>query len=169
MTTAMGAVRSLLWRQMGAAIDTLGNAVEACPDALWDDGSEPPNLYWYGAYHCLFYLDHYASASEEGFRPPEPFTLSEFDPSGAMPERTYTKAELLGYLAFGRRKMRERIDALTEEDLTRRSGFVRRDLSAVELLLYTMRHVQHHAAQLNLLLRRKAGLGSRWVSVARLP
>ena len=32
-----------------------------------------------------------------------------------------------------------------------------------ELLLYNMRHVQHHAAQLNLLLRQTEHKGSRWV------
>ena len=37
--------------------------------------------------------------------------------------------------------------------------------SVVEILLYNMRHVQHHAAQLNLLLaarnKRRPGLGSQ--------
>jgi hypothetical protein len=161
--------KALLWRQYGAAIDTLENAIVACPDDLWDDGSQPPGLFWYGAYHCLFYVDVYASASEAGFAPPPPFGLSEFDPSGALPERTYAKAELLDYLAHGRRKTRARIAALTEADVTRRCGFARRDLSAVEVLLYSLRHVQHHAAQLNLLLRQKAGAAMPWVSVAREP
>lgn len=162
----MNALRSILWSQFGAAIDTLENAIRACPESLWDDGSEPPDLFWYGAYHALFYLDCYASEVEEGFAPPPPFDLSEYDPSGALPPRTYTKAELLDYLAFGRRKTKARVESLVEADLTRRSPFQRRNFSVVELMIYVIRHVQHHAAQSNYLLRKKAALGSPWVSRA---
>jgi hypothetical protein len=157
----------ILWRQLGAAIDTLENAVRACPDALWDDGSQPPEAIWYGAYHCAFYLDHYLSDREEGFAPPPPFGLTEFDPSGLLPERTWTKDEILDYLAHSRRKAAARFAAIVPEDATRRCAWARRDLSAAELLLYTMRHVQHHAAQINLLLRQKSGLGLPWVSAAK--
>jgi uncharacterized damage-inducible protein DinB len=38
-------------------------------------------------------------------------------------------------------------------------------MSNGELLLYNMRHVQHHAAQLNMLLRRRTNSAPpRWVS-----
>jgi DinB family protein len=158
---------TVLWGQFGASIDTLGNAIAACPDVLWDDGSEPPQLFWYGAYHCIFYLDHYLSESEEGFAPPAPFGLTEFDPSGALPERTYTKKELLGYLAHARAKCRARMATLSDEDVHRRCGFAMRNLTVAELFLYTMRHVQHHAAQLNLLLRQKTGAATPWVSKAK--
>ena len=50
--------RTGIWQQFGAAIDTLGNAIVACPKELWDDGSKPPELFWYSAYHCLFFLDY---------------------------------------------------------------------------------------------------------------
>lgn len=36
-----------------------------------------------------------------------------------------------------------------------------------ELLLYNMRHVQHHTGQLNLILRQKTGSAPRWVAQAR--
>ncbi len=160
---------TVLWRQYGAAIDTLSNTIVACPDALWDDGSQPPELFWYGAYHCIFFLDLYLSESEVGFEPPPPFGLTEFDPSGLLPERTYTKGELLGYLAHGRAKCKARMAALTDEDVRRPCGFPRRDLTVAELFLYTMRHVQHHAAQLNLLLRQKTGAATPWVSKAKAP
>jgi uncharacterized damage-inducible protein DinB len=39
-----------------------------------------------------------------------------------------------------------------------------RSYSVIELLLYNMRHVQHHTAQLNLLLRQGIGNAPRWVS-----
>ena len=66
--------RAILWQQFGAAIDMLGNAMEACPDELWSDRSQQPEL-WYMAYHTLFWLDLYLYGSVEGFVPPAPFTL----------------------------------------------------------------------------------------------
>jgi hypothetical protein len=168
-TDVLGALRMILRRQVGAAIETIERAIVACPDSLWDDGSKPPELFWYGAYHPLFYLDCYLSETEVGFAPPPPFGLTEFDPSGALPERTYTKAELLAYAEHDRKKARERLSALTEADLTRRCGFAMREMSVVELHLYDLRHVQHHAAQLNLLLRQKTGSAPTWVSFAKAP
>jgi uncharacterized damage-inducible protein DinB len=38
--------------------------------------------------------------------------------------------------------------------------------STLEILLYNMRHVQHHAAQLNLLLRQEINKAPDWVSQA---
>ncbi len=159
--------RTGIWQQFGAAIDTLGNVIRACPDALWDDGSKPPELFWYSAYHCLFFLDYYLSESEEGFAPPAPFTLSEADPAGVMPERTYKQDELQAYLEHGRKKCRARIESLTDDDWGKRCGFERPEATVVELILYNLRHVQHHAAQLNLLLRQKTGSATPWVSKAR--
>jgi hypothetical protein len=37
------------------------------------------------------------------------------------------------------------------------------DGTLLELHLYNLRHVQHHAAQLNLLLRQTIGSAPRWV------
>jgi hypothetical protein len=62
---------SSVWRQFGAAIDMLDNAIRACPDELWGDRSQQPE-YWYTAYHALFWLDLYLTGSVEGFAPPRP-------------------------------------------------------------------------------------------------
>lgn len=43
-----------------------------------------------------------------------------------------------------------------------------RAMSNGELLLYNMRHVQHHAAQLNMLLRQATDSAPRWVSKGSL-
>ena len=42
--------------------------------------------------------------------------------------------------------------------------FPYRNMSNGELLLYNMRHVQHHAAQLNMRLRQETNSAPRWVS-----
>ena len=154
--------REIVWGQFGAAIDMLDNAMRACPDTVWGDHSRSPE-FWYLAFHTLFYLDLYLSESDVGFSPPAPFTLDELDERGLMPDRVYTKEELQRYLAHGREKCRSTILALTEERANRRSGFEWLDISFAEVLFYNMRHVQHHAAQLNLLLRQKIDSAPRWV------
>jgi hypothetical protein len=151
--------------QFGAAVDMLENAVRACPDSLWDDASLPVwRRFWYQAFHALFWLDWYLADSKESFGPPAPFTRDEFDPAGVYPERAYTKAELLGYLAHGRERLRVRMDALTDESAAQRSHVASREFSMLELHLYSMRHVQHHAAQMNLLLRQGTDSAPRWVT-----
>jgi hypothetical protein len=157
--------KSVLWQQFGASIDMLENALTACPDELWGDRSEQPE-YWYLVYHTLFWLDLYLSGSVDEFSPPPPFTLDELDPAGLMPERVYGKGELDAYLRHCRRKCRATIESLTGEKAKNLSVFGWGEINFVELLLYNMRHVQHHAAQLNLILRRKVGSAPGWVAKA---
>lgn len=161
--------RAAVWGQLGAAIDSLERAIDACPDELWGDRGRNPE-FWYVVYHTLFWLDFYTSGSEEGFAPPAPFTLSEMDPAGVLPDRVYTKDEMRRYLEHGRGKARARIAAMTEERAsgTRRLGSSNEG-SELELLLYNMRHVQHHMAQLNLMLRQVTDSAPGWVGRTKRP
>jgi len=166
--------RTIIWPKFGAAIDMLDNALRACPDQLWRDRlwnnqSERPEYsqFWYIAYHALFWLDFYLSGSVEGFVPPAPFTLDELDPAGLLPERPYSKDELQIYLEHGRKKCRATIEALTDEKARQRCRFAWGEMSFAELLLYNMRHVQEHAAQLNLMLGQKIGSAPGWVTKAK--
>ncbi len=163
-----------LWQQFGAAIDMLDNAERACPDQLWqerlwDHPSEPPEYaqFWYILYHTLFWLDFYLSGSEEGFAPPAPFTLDELDPNGLPPERPYSREQLQIYLEHGRKKCRVTIETLTDEKARQRCRFLWGEVSFLELLLYNMRHVQEHAAQLTLFIGQKVGPTPGWVTVAK--
>ena len=155
--------RTALWRQFGAAIDMLDSALHACPEPLWGDRTREPQ-FWYLVYHTLFYLDLYLSESLDGFSPPPPFTLTELDPAGVMPDRVHTREELARYLQHGRAKCRARIEALTPEEAGRRVPFDWLDLSFGELLVYNLRHVQHGVAQLNLILRQDTGSAPPWIA-----
>ena len=155
-------MKKIIWQQFGAAIDMLENAILACPEDLWSDRTQKPE-FWYVAYHTLFFLDCYLSDSLEGFSPPEPFTLDELDERGLLPDRVYTKDELLKYLVHGREKCRMTIADMTEEKANQLCRFEWLDLSLAELLFYNLRHVQHHSGQLNLLLRQKINSAPRWV------
>ena len=159
-------LRTILWQQLGASINMLERAMQACPDNLWGDQSQEPQ-FWYLAYHTLFFLDFYLSDSFEDFIPPAPFTLSELDPAGVMPERVYSKEELLTYLEHCRNKCKTAIETLSDENADRRIKYGRVDISRAELFLYKTRHVQHHAAQLNLMLREKGESPPRWVVKAK--
>jgi hypothetical protein len=167
--------KTIIWQQFGAAIDDLDNAFRACPDELWrerlwGDPSERSFFlpeYWYIVYHALFWLDLYLTGAEEGFVPPAPFMLIEQDEDGPLPERHYTKDELQAYLADCRQKCQATIEALTEEAAQRRCRFGWGEVTFAELLLYNMRHVQGHAAQLNLLLGQKIASAPDWITRAR--
>jgi hypothetical protein len=158
--------RAVLWHQFGAAIDMLDNAIRDCPEEVWADRSRQPE-YWFIAYHTLFFLDLYLSSSTDGFAPPAPFTLSELDFEGVLPDRVYRKEELQLYLDHGRRKCKARIDALTEDSAWDECTYGWIEMSVVESLLYNLRHVQHHAAQLNLILRQRIDSAPGWVARGR--
>lgn len=156
--------KEIIWKQFGGSIDMLENSMKECSEELWDDDSK----FWYIAYHTLFFLDYYITTDPDNFSPPKPFSLSEFDSSGKMPERVYNKEELITYLVYCRKKLKKLINSLTEESSKNRWVNSYRDYSIIEILLYNMRHVQHHAAQLNLLLRQNGIEPPDWVSRTKI-
>ena len=147
--------RSSMWRQFGAAIDMLGDALRLCPEELWQARvwDDPHGEFWNVAYHTLLWLDLYLSGTLTGFFPPPPVTLEEIDPSGRLPERPFSKDELLTYLAHTRAKCQATISTLTDARVQEICAFPWGfEMGFGELQLYNMRHVQEHAAQLKLLL-----------------
>jgi hypothetical protein len=158
--------RAALGSQFGAAIDMLENTVRACPDDLWRGREAQPGL-WSIVHHTLFWLDLYLSGSVEGFAPPAPFGLEELDPAGRLPERPYSKDELLAYLEHSRAKCRRTIGALTEEKARQRCSFSWGEVSFSELLLCNMRHGEEHAGGLSDRLGQVLGSGPGWVAKAR--
>ena len=157
-------LKKVIWSQLGASIDTLENAILRCPASFWNTEKQ----FWYLAYHTLFFLDYYLTLDPKNFSPPAPFTLSEFE-ADQMPDRTYSKAELLEYLAYCRQKCRHLLSSLTSElaqsDWINESGSMK--YHVLEILCYNMRHVQHHAAQLNQLLRQEIDDAPQWVFRAK--
>jgi hypothetical protein len=165
--------QEMLWRQFGAAIEAFGGALRDCPDELWEKRlweDEPGQwvasgfgTFWYLGYHTLFWLDLYLTGAEEGFAPPAPFALVEMEAHETLP-RAYTRAELLGYLEHCRRRCQATIATLTGEQAVRTCRFAWGELPFAELLLYTLRHVEEHNAQLRLFIGQQAGKPA-----ARLP
>jgi len=166
-------LKTSIWQQFGAAIDFLAETVRACPDELWraalwqtPDAKPERAQFWYVAYHTLFWLDLYLTGAEEGFLPPPPFTLIEQNGDDPLPERVYTRAELLAYLGDCRQRCRATIESLTDETAQRRCRFGWGECSFLELLIYNLRHVHGHASQLNMLLGQHGISAPDWVAQA---
>ena len=121
----------------------------------------------------LFGLDWYLTGSPEGFAPPEPFTWNVLDPASVFPGQPYSKEELHSYLVQLRQKCQATIAELSDERAHRQVTFPcgqeGYSLSFFELQLYSMRHVQEHAAQLSLFLGQHATADEAldWVPWAR--
>ncbi len=152
-------LQSDLSRQFGAALKMVENAIVFCPDHMWDT----PRNYWYQAYHVLFFADYYLSKDPANFQPPFPFDSSEFE--DRMPNRVYTKAELLHYMAHCRAQFLRFIPEVKHQGIQSRwiNSSKTMDYSYVEIVLYNMRHLQHHAAQMNLILREEGADVPDWV------
>lgn len=168
-------LKESLWKQFGASIDMLRNAITMWPEERWHTHTK----FFYNAYHILIFLEYYLTIPPKNFSPLLPYTITgpNDTPDEAIddlvPNRIYSKQELLDYLQTSRTKCHTLIAGLTAETLKQR--FIEepeeggRDYSVVEILLYNMRHVQHHAAQLNMLLRQELNNAPRWVSRAGDP
>ena len=160
-------LKTSIWQQFGAAIDTLDDAINLCPDHLWtvvmwkDTEDARYGQFWFIAYHTLFWLDLFLTGSSDGFVPPPPFIR------GKLPEKPYTKDQVQSYLNQCRSKCQATIEALTDEKARQICTFEWMEPTFLELQLYSMRHIQEHAAQLNLVLGQHDITGMDWIAKAR--
>jgi hypothetical protein len=118
-------VQSLV-RYYDHALRQLEAALSDCPDRLWEtdlwpdeaptgphaDGGLRGSAQWIRAHHALVCLDSDLTGKFAQWAPPLPIGafLRSVDPT-----RVFTKAELLGYLAWCRDRMRQTLAALTED------------------------------------------------------
>jgi hypothetical protein len=161
----------MIGRQFAAAIQQQRLALEACPEELWDDRTEG-SPFWHLAYHALFFTDLYLSKDDKTFEP-RPFhtdkahflpgDYQDFAGIVGTPDEPFTRDQLLAYADHCLAKCEETFAALTDERALERCGFWWYELNVGEFLLNNLRHAQHHAGQLALLLRRKAEVGVEWL------
>jgi hypothetical protein len=173
-------LKTCLWKNFGASIDMLKNAIIMWPEENWSTNKK----FFYIAYHCIVFLDYYLTIPPRNFISPLPFTLTELNEipvdaiDDVVPDRIYSKKELLDYLQSAREKCRKVIAGLTKEKLKKPwltgsdelclalASSASINYSVLEILFYNMRHVQHHAAQLNLILRETIDKAPDYVSMA---
>lgn len=161
-------LKTALWQQYGAAIDTLADTINLCPESLWtavvykDEEDERFGQFWFVAYHAVFWLDRFLDGADNAaFQPPAPFIR------GRLPDAPYTQDAVRGYLNQTRQKCQSTIEALTDEAAYRTCKYDWMEPTFLELQLYCMRHLQEHAAELGLRLGEHQVAGLDWIAKAR--
>jgi hypothetical protein len=138
--------------QFEAALAILKQCIERCPGELWESQVAELTVQQI-AYHTLFFVDFYLTASESDF------TLRDVhhvggDESEPVVSPGLDQQATLEYLAICLEKLRVAIASETEATLQGPSGFHWCKFTRAEMHLYNLRHVQHHAGQLSSHLRR---------------
>jgi hypothetical protein len=156
-------VKSVLARQFDAALCMINNCLVKCPTEHWD-GKVAKYPFWQVAYHTLCFVDLYLTTSKDAFafRSVHPQGWKEFDDE--HPSRRFSREEIAGYLVICRQKAAAAIAGETEQSLAGPSGFDWLRFSRLELHIYNIRHIQHHAGQLGAYLRRiEPTIDPHWV------
>jgi hypothetical protein len=153
------AVKEILWNQFGASIDMLISTITNCPN----DYFETNTRFYYITFHTTLFLDYYLTIPPTEFKPllvctSKPIEELPKEAIGDMiPDKIYTKQEVIDYLKKSREKCKNLIYSITEKTENRRfyegDGSNDMDYPIIEILIYNLRHTQHHTGQLNLLLR----------------
>jgi len=160
----------VLESQYRAALRTLRTVIGKTPEELWNDtGYNNPN--WQIAYHILWSAKFYLSASPESFRPwPDAIIGAESlggsedwenPDEGVVVEGYHTQEEILAFIDDIENNLLQTIEFLPLEEY---SGFVWYPYSRMELHINTIRHIQHHTAQLIERLKAKGINGFAWVA-----
>ena len=160
-------LKEILWLHLAASLDMLDNAISACPDGLWERPS-PRMGFWYMAYHALWFLDHDLSPADEQFKSP-PFDIHNYELEIKEPpfEDPYSKTAIRDYLQHCRRICRTTINRLDDPNTCPIRGCKRIRANVTEVIVDQIRHIQHHTAQLNLLLRQTIDSAPDWVRRSR--
>jgi hypothetical protein len=163
--------RRLIGHQFEAALCTLSRCIDACPDENWN--APVANLaFCQVAFHTLFFVDYYlepqAPTADELRLQPFRREHADFfrDYEELQPRKQillYDRPGVQEYLAHCRAKAARVIAAETAESLTAPCGFPPKTFSRAELHVYSIRHIQHHAAQLSLRLRLDTGADIHWI------
>lgn len=160
----------IIQSQYLAALAMLEQAVEKCPEKLWN-ADEDRNKFWHIAYHAIFYTHLYLQRTEADFHQWE-HHRQDYEFMGPKPwpphdkpaiGDPYTRGDVKEYLDFVRRQVRECIPIL---DLEADSGFEWLPFGKLELQFYNIRHLQHHTAELYERLGTRAGLDMDWIGMA---
>ena len=167
-------LKKTLVSQFDAALLMLEGCLQQCPEKEWEVevGNYP---FWHVAYHALFYTDLYLLPDEDSFQPRE-YCRENYHFFGHLPyppyetvcaEAPYDRSTLLEYVGHCRRKARESIAAETAESLQGPCGFWWYSIPRLDFHVNNIRHIQHHAGQMSLCLKRATGIQIDWVGTGK--
>lgn len=167
-------LHEVLAHQFEASLGALNVVIARCPDAIWHE----PVANWkfcQAAFHTVFFTDVYLQPSEDpvalkaqAFHQSHQAQFRDYEELEDRPQvHTYDKSFVREYLLFVRQKAQDTIARESAQVLAGQSGFSWRKCSRAELHVYSIRHIQHHAAQLGLRLRQHSpDITIPWVSHA---
>jgi hypothetical protein len=152
-------VTGVILRQYLHTISALRQTIEACTDDQWSpDCVDLP--FWHEAYHTVFWLANFVGDSQKAFER-MPFGV-DIDPRlWRAPDAVVSKADMLRFLDVADERCNEVIPALTLDELGR-PNLLDIDVNIGDMLVYGIRHCEHHVARLRLHLRH-AGIDVEWV------
>ena len=168
---AMNTTHSTLKSQYHASLEMLHEALERCTDDLWLDPSAG-NACWQIAYHALFYVHMYLQPDLKSFQPwaehqknvqyqngfpGAPNPKSDLPP---IPE-PYSKTQVMAFWRICKNMVDQAIDSF--DLLEPESGFPWYTCTKLEHQIISIRHLQHHTAQLGDRLRAVSGTGLNWL------
>lgn len=160
-------IHEVLESQYRASLEMLLQAITKCPEPLWVAPGYP-NKFWHIAYHALYCTHMYLQPSEAEFSPWAKHRQAyQFLGSVPLPpydrpkiEMPYSKAEILEFHGICCGEIEDRVQSV---GLDLPSGFPWLRFNRMELHIYNIRHVQHHAGQLIDRLRTAESIGVAWV------
>lgn len=181
--------------EFDGAIDVLEQALRQCPDESWEapawrvlktdpwmwpaPGVEPiPErteesiqsfaAVWVVAYHCLWFLDFYATVDTSNFESPEYARGGPeeqgwpADGAAPLPTPVYRRDVLLQFLEHGRTKVRRVLPMLTDAELAAPlpAQHPHHGKTFEQLLVVNLAHVREHGSDLLAFVKRAAAPGS---------
>ena len=129
--------------------------IEPVPERT-DESIQQFSAVWAVGYHCLWFLDFYVTADGAGFESPTyvrggPEEMA-WPADGAAPlaDRALTREALLAYAEHGRRRVRERILEMAEEEFAARCppNHPHAGKTLIDLLTVNLAHLREHGGQL---------------------
>lgn len=162
-------VNAALLRQYLAALSTLEQGIDFFDDKAWAQ-PHPDMPVNQVVFHTLFFTDLYLNHGDDGFREQQfhrdnPGLFQDYEElEDQIQTNLYDRDACRAYLGYCREKADATLRGESAEVLAGDSGYPRRGLSRVELHVYNIRHIQHHAAQLGLRNQLRGGTALRWVS-----
>jgi hypothetical protein len=161
-------VKSALLSQYLAALTTLQQCIDLADDATWA-APHPDTAVNQVVFHTLFFADLCLNHGESGLGD-QPFhrqnaaLFQDYEElEDRVPKNFYDREGCIRYLEYCRSKASSTLNRETADVLMGDCGFPYRQMTRVELHIYNIRHIQHHAAQLGLRNQLRAGRPLQWV------